>query len=458
MNEKKSLILMVEDEEQVLNTNCRMLRRRGYDVRTAQTATEACHQLEEQLPDLLILDIMLPDGNGLDICRRFREKAMNPVLFLTGKSDIRDRVEGLQQGGDYYLTKPYNFDEFLAVIQMLLERQKRMEEKIKEKFQSSRQITIGSLRLDLSDGHAYLNNADTGLTRTEFSLLRLLAENQEKIFSTTEDSSESEKRGELHMRVGFPADDTIRESMPEKEGYFEQRSVNGGKSTAFVLKVPNSSLEDSSLKGFLAEYYPVKGEIITKKDLTFESYPATKYQYLTEVNEEEKNVDALVCQTDDYTFGLFVLTPSDTYDKAAEKEATELIKSIDFVYAERVDMAMTDYFQVLTPERWKYLCHYETTETENGGYKLTYYNEDVPVLTLEARYYDGEDQPLDSVWQGYLGRIETVDGKKYDLLSTISQYSKDASDEWKEMYDTYLDVINGIRIMDGCSLTEGSHA
>lgn len=276
--------------------------------------------------------------------------------------------------------------------------------------------------------------------------------------TNTEDSSESEKRGELHMRVGFPADDTIRESMPEKEGYFEQRSVNGGKSTAFVLKVPNSSLEDSSLKGFLAEYYPVKGEIITKKDLTFESYPATKYQYLTEVNEEEKNVDALVCQTDDYTFGLFVLTPSDTYDKAAEKEATELIKSIDFVYAERVDMAMTDYFQVLTPERWKYLCHYETTETENGGYKLTYYNEDVPVLTLEARYYDGEDQPLDSVWQGYLGRIETVDGKKYDLLSTISQYSKDASDEWKEMYDTYLDVINGIRIMDGCSLTEGSHA
>lgn len=81
MNEKKSLILMVEDEEQVLNTNCRMLRRRGYDVRTAQTAAEACHQLEEQLPDLLILDIMLPDGNGLDICRHFREKSHEPCSF-----------------------------------------------------------------------------------------------------------------------------------------------------------------------------------------------------------------------------------------------------------------------------------------------------------------------------------------------------------------------------------------
>ena len=215
MNEKKSLILMVEDEEQVLNANCRMLRRRGYDVRTAQTVSEVYHQLEEQLPDLLILDIMLPDGNGLDICRHFREKTMNPVLFLSGKSDIRDKVEGLQQGGDYYLTKPYNFDEFLAVIQMLLERQKRIE----EKFQASRQITIGSLRLDLSDGHAYLNNADTGLTRTEFSLLRLLAENQEKIFSAKElyeavwgscagTDTSTVRRHIFNLRVKIGAEDT----------------------------------------------------------------------------------------------------------------------------------------------------------------------------------------------------------------------------------------------------------
>ena len=76
---------MVEDEEQILNTNCRMLRRRGYDVRTAQTAAEAYHQIDENLPDLLILDIMLPDGNGLDICRRFREKTMRPVLFSPEK-------------------------------------------------------------------------------------------------------------------------------------------------------------------------------------------------------------------------------------------------------------------------------------------------------------------------------------------------------------------------------------
>ena len=275
--------------------------------------------------------------------------------------------------------------------------------------------------------------------------------------SDTDENTSSEKRGELHIRVGFSAEDAIIESMPEKGSYFEHRSVNNEKSTAAVLKVDNSSLEDLSLKGFLAEYYPVKGKLTSEKRRTLDSYPAVQYQYVTSINEEDKNVDALVCQTDDFTFGLFILTPSSDYDKAAKKAAADLIKSAELFYAERVDMAMTDYFQVLTPERWKYLCRYETTETENGGYKLVYYNEDVPVLTLEARYYDGKDQPLDSVWQGYLGRIETSDGQKYDLLATISQYSEDASDEWKEMYNTYQDTINGIRMMDGCSLVEGSH-
>ena len=274
----------------------------------------------------------------------------------------------------------------------------------------------------------------------------------------TEENTTSEKRGELHMRVGFSDSDTVIESMPEKGGYFERRSVNNGKSTAALLKVPNSSLEDPSLKGFLAEYYPVKDKITAEKRLTLDSYPAHKYQYLTSVNEEDKNVDALICQTDDFTFGLFILTPSESYDKTAKKSADTLFKFAELLYAERVDMAMTDHFQVLTPERWKYLCHYETTETENGGYKLIYYNEDVPVLTLEARYYDGKDLTPDSVWQDYLGRIETTDGKKYDLLATVSQYSEDASDEWKEMYDTYEDVINGIRMLDGCSLMKGSHA
>ena len=159
-----------------------MLRRRGYEVMTAQNAAQAYEKLSETIPDLLILDIMLPDGNGLDICKWFRRKSLRPVLFLTGNSNVQDKVEGLGQGGDYYLTKPYHFDEFLAVIQMLLKRQQKLEQSIQE----SQQILIGNLRLDFSNGRAYLNDTDIFLTRTEFSLLKLLVENQEKVFSPQE--------------------------------------------------------------------------------------------------------------------------------------------------------------------------------------------------------------------------------------------------------------------------------
>ena len=182
MEQNRAKILIVEDEPMILEVNCRLLQRRGYQVSTAESAAEAFRQLEEWQPDLLILDIMLPDGNGLDICRRFREKSLRPILFLSGKGAVQDRIEGLRQGGDYYLSKPCHFDEFLAVIEMLLARSRQLEEHI----QTSRQLRAGSLTLNLLDGHAYRNSTDIGLTRTEFSLLRLLMENPEKIFSVQE--------------------------------------------------------------------------------------------------------------------------------------------------------------------------------------------------------------------------------------------------------------------------------
>ena len=182
MNENKPRILMVEDEKQVLDANCRMLRRRGYYVCTATSASEAYEQMEKQLPDLLILDIMLPDGNGLDICTWFRSRSLSPVLFLTGKSAVQDKVDGLRQGGDYYLTKPYSFDEFLAVIQRLLER----EQALKNTRADSRWIIVGDLRLDLEKSRAYLGSEDTGMTRTEFSLLRTLIQNKGKILSAAQ--------------------------------------------------------------------------------------------------------------------------------------------------------------------------------------------------------------------------------------------------------------------------------
>lgn len=173
---------MVEDEPEVLHVNARILKRHGYSVLTAGNAKQAYECLENCTPDLLFLDIMLPDGSGYEICRKFREKSSHPVLFLTGKAASQDMVEGLQAGGDYYLTKPYNIDELLAVVARLLERQKQVQERNEE----LKKIQKGQLVLDIQSFRATLNGKDVGLTGKEFALLLLLIRNEDKELSTQE--------------------------------------------------------------------------------------------------------------------------------------------------------------------------------------------------------------------------------------------------------------------------------
>ncbi len=165
-------ILIVEDEPEVLQINVRMMKRRGYCVMAADTAKAAYRCLEETTPDLLILDIMLPDGSGYEICQKFRLKSDNPVIFLTGKSEVRDKVEGLQRGGDYYITKPYTFDELVAAAERLLARHTHAQ-----------RIAKGSLSLDLSQSKAFVGTMDAGLTAKEFAILLLLVKHEDKIIS-----------------------------------------------------------------------------------------------------------------------------------------------------------------------------------------------------------------------------------------------------------------------------------
>ena len=168
-------ILIVEDEPEVLQINVRMMKRRGYCVMAADTAKAAYRCLEETTPDLLILDIMLPDGSGYEICQKFRLKSDNPVIFLTGKSEVRDKVEGLQRGGDYYITKPYTFDELVAAAERLLARHTHAQ-----------RIAKGSLSLDLSQSKAFVGTMDAGLTAKEFAILLHLMRNEDKIISPKE--------------------------------------------------------------------------------------------------------------------------------------------------------------------------------------------------------------------------------------------------------------------------------
>ncbi len=182
MEQKKSAILVVEDEAEVLRINARMLARRGYTVYTAENCRQAYEQLERMTPDLLILDIMLPDGSGYEICEWFRSRSDHPVIFLSGKGETRDRIEGLGHGGDYYLTKPYDPDELLAVADRLVKRHLQT-------MQKHRQLTViakGSLVLDISKSRATVNGQDAGLTAKEFALLLLLVQHEEREVSPYE--------------------------------------------------------------------------------------------------------------------------------------------------------------------------------------------------------------------------------------------------------------------------------
>lgn len=202
MSERQT-ILLVEDEKDVLMVNARLFARRGYDVRTAQSCTEAYQKLKET-PDLLILDIMLPDGSGYDICQAFRQNSDHPVIFLSGKGQIADKVQGLQQGGDYYLTKPYDTSELLAVVDMLLKRHLQAV----QKRQQASVICKGSLVLEVDNSRALcdgrdagLTARDAGLTAKEFSLLLMLVRNEENVVSPQE----------LYERVwGMEAADDVR--------------------------------------------------------------------------------------------------------------------------------------------------------------------------------------------------------------------------------------------------------
>lgn len=182
MDKNKYKILMVEDETEILNVNARMLKRRGYEVLTASTVAQAYNKLSETTPDLLMLDIMLPDGYGTDICKKFRESSDKPVVFLTGKADIKAKVEGLNIGGDYYLTKPYNFSELLAVIERLLAREQINEDKQERLII----LKIGKLTVDIQNSRAFLDGANIALTAKEFAMLLLLIRNEDNELSPSE--------------------------------------------------------------------------------------------------------------------------------------------------------------------------------------------------------------------------------------------------------------------------------
>ena len=170
-------ILIVEDEKKVAAFIKKGLEEETYAVDIASDGEEGLHLGEQNPYDLIILDLMLPKINGLDILSRLRAKKIEtPILLLTAKDSVDDKVEGLNQGADDYLTKPFAFSELLARIRVLLRRGKN---------ETKTTLEIADLTLDLVSHKVNRGNEEIELTGKEYSLLEYFMRNQEKVLTRT---------------------------------------------------------------------------------------------------------------------------------------------------------------------------------------------------------------------------------------------------------------------------------
>lgn len=172
-------ILLVEDNAGILATNKEYLEFQGYSVLTASTLLDGRMVLENHMVDLIILDIMLPDGSGIDFCAGIRKHHGVPVLFLTCLDDDVALVAGLKAGGDEYMTKPYSLAALSARVEALLRR-------VRIDKASEKRFNVGPLMIDCGKRRVYLDGVDVPLAPKEFDILLLLAQGTGKGF-TAED-------------------------------------------------------------------------------------------------------------------------------------------------------------------------------------------------------------------------------------------------------------------------------
>ena len=171
-------VLVVDDEQMLADLLASALRYEGWEVTTAGTGIAAVRSAQEIDPDVIVLDIMLPDFDGLEVMRRVRGHRPNvPVLFLTAKDAVEDRVAGLTAGGDDYVTKPFSLEEVVARLRALLRRSGASEEK------QASLLEVGDLRMNEDSHEVWRGEDEIQLTATEFERLRYLMRNPRRVLS-----------------------------------------------------------------------------------------------------------------------------------------------------------------------------------------------------------------------------------------------------------------------------------
>ena len=166
-------VLVVEDEPQIVRGLKIVLRSAGYAVEAAETKEQALTLLATRPPDALVLDLILPDGTGSEVCREVRQWSKLPILMLSAVGDEREKVRALDAGADDYVTKPFGTDELLARLRALMRRSAEAG--------GSPIVTLGPITIDLQDRRVTRDGAEVHLTPIEFDILRLLAQHHGRL-------------------------------------------------------------------------------------------------------------------------------------------------------------------------------------------------------------------------------------------------------------------------------------
>jgi DNA-binding response OmpR family regulator len=180
--EQMARILVVDDEKTIAKGIKFALEKENYEVSVAYDGAEALRIFQEEKPDLIVLDLMLPVIDGFDVCRRIRKKSDVPIIMLTARGEDIDKILGLELGADDYMTKPFNPRELVARVKAIL-RRSQMQAVDPANMQT---IRLQDLQIDLFQHKVHVRGKDVDLTSKEFALLSLLASHPGRVFSREE--------------------------------------------------------------------------------------------------------------------------------------------------------------------------------------------------------------------------------------------------------------------------------
>jgi two-component system, OmpR family, response regulator len=231
-NQPGTRLLVVEDEPNILELLSASLRYAGFDVVTASAGTEAVQAAQRHRPDLIVLDVMLPDMDGFDVLRRLRGGgARTPVLFLTARDAMEDKVRGLTLGGDDYVTKPFSLEEVVARIRAVLRRTRG------EGNEPTPRLKFADLELDEESHEVWRAGQPVQLSPTEFELLRYFMGNANRVLSKMQILD--------HVwDYDFRGDTGIVESyvsvLRRKIDTTEPRLIHTLRGVGYVLRLPSS--------------------------------------------------------------------------------------------------------------------------------------------------------------------------------------------------------------------------